>query len=515
MLMKRTTSFAAVLILLSATACSKDRSESAPVAPAAESTDPSGVGVVSANELGAKNRRYVTVSTTSKQARTVFERARELHENVRPLEARKKFERAIELDPEFALAHAYLGFLADDQAKADEYFDRAVELAEKLPADERLVIEALIARKGGNNAAEIESYKELSKLVPKDWRTAMWAAEAANRSGDVKRAIELFLQAVELNPEAAEPHNMLAYMYAYTDDIDKGVEHAKRYAELKPSEPNPQDSLGEILMMAGRFDEAQIAFEKAVEMSPKFTVALEGLAMTHVYRGQWDQAVVALERAAKIAPPRQRFNVERQLAYTYLAAGKSKKAFAQIDSMAKLIEDNDLAAWKVRLDQTRADIELGAGNAAAARKVLERAIGAVESDKQRVGAHVDLLVARLWSEVQSDRAKLAKKSLAELEQLIGDSEGDTYGSLLEFARGSVAFATGDYDAAIETLGPIVDAQIRPDDPYALPARWQYARALEKSGNVERAKRVRASAERWIMRDAAHAFERTRLFGTGS
>jgi tetratricopeptide (TPR) repeat protein len=87
------------------------------------------------------------------------------------LEAAKRFEAAVQADPEFALAYSKLGMtysnLRNDE-KAEQFSQKAMDLSEKLPVQERYLIQANYAQVSNDNRKAIESYENLEKASPDD-----------------------------------------------------------------------------------------------------------------------------------------------------------------------------------------------------------------------------------------------------------------------------------------------------------------------------------------------------------
>jgi len=87
------------------------------------------------------------------------------------LEAAKRFEASIQADPEFALAYSKLGLtysnLRNDD-KAEQFSRKAVDLSDKLPPQERYLIQANYAQVSNDNHKAIESYENLEKASPDD-----------------------------------------------------------------------------------------------------------------------------------------------------------------------------------------------------------------------------------------------------------------------------------------------------------------------------------------------------------
>jgi tetratricopeptide (TPR) repeat protein len=110
-------------------------------------------------------------SSSSLQALRSYNEGMELVRQGNHLEAAKRFEAAIRTDPEFALAYSKLGLtysnLRNDD-KAEQYSRKAEELSDKLPPQERYLIQANYAQVSNDNRKAIESYENLEKASPDD-----------------------------------------------------------------------------------------------------------------------------------------------------------------------------------------------------------------------------------------------------------------------------------------------------------------------------------------------------------
>src|SRR5262245_36471703 len=112
----------------------------------------------------------VPITTASAEARDAFLRGRDLFEKLRVQQSRTEFERAVQLDPNFALAYFNL---ANSQPTTKEFFDtmqKAVAVADRVSPGERLMIRGGEVGATGDNAAQVKIYEELVASYPGDER---------------------------------------------------------------------------------------------------------------------------------------------------------------------------------------------------------------------------------------------------------------------------------------------------------------------------------------------------------
>ena len=72
------------------------------------------------------------------------------------------YQEAVDLDPDFALAHAALGvdhYIANRPEEGEEHFIKALSLLDRLTLRERLWIRAVVEDWRGNREQGIENYR--------------------------------------------------------------------------------------------------------------------------------------------------------------------------------------------------------------------------------------------------------------------------------------------------------------------------------------------------------------------
>jgi len=126
-------------------------------------------------------------------------------------------------------------------------------------------------------------------------------AAVTERTGDFKKAEELFGIAIELNSDYAEAYNYLAYMWAENNiKLDIALELSDKSLELEPGNGAFLDTKGWILYQQGKYDEALPLLEasyKAIDNDPTINDHL-GDIMNILERT--DEAVTYWENALRL-----------------------------------------------------------------------------------------------------------------------------------------------------------------------------------------------------------------------
>jgi len=484
------------LLVAFALGCSKDgdKDKAGPTKKVTET----GVSAVPASELGPDKAagRTISVTTKSEEARAAFESGRDLFENIRHGEAVEKLEKAIELDPEFAQAHALLGFATPDKEGLAE-IERAVELSKTLPPAEHLYVKSFLLRRTGKRDEYVAAIRKLADMAAGDPRAHIALALVQQDLGELDAAQQELERAIALGPKVAHAYNLLAYLHANRGELDKAAEVAAQYAALRPDEPNPQDSLGEILMMGGKLDQAEASFRRALEIEPSFTIAWEGVAMTKVYRADWPAAIEAFGKLqAGADTPKEQHKALKEIAWTQAASGDLDAALATLGK----IDGPSGSMMKVEL-------LMAVGKPEQAQKALDAHVKSLQGKGDE--ANMELAWAAIPQvEISVERGDIAaaQKKLQEIEQKASSVENEYYAFAVEYARGVVALGEGNGDAALAHFDKISNPLL----PYGTHARWRKVQALEKAGKQDQATKLFQELKQTYRRDAYHAFVRASL-----
>ncbi len=425
----------------------------------------------------------IPITTASTEARAAYLDGRALLESLRATDARAHFERAIELDPGFALAH--LG-MANTSPTAAEFFaslERAVAATGGASEGERLQIEAFAAAVNGEPARQKALLDALVAAFPDDPRAHNALGGYYFGRQEWQQAASCYRRATELEPSFSQPYNQLGYALRFENDYAGAEAAFQRYVELVPTEPNPYDSYAELLMKMGRFEESIARYREALERNPHFVASFVGIALNQTLLGDGDGARATLaELEAKARNDGERRAACFQGAVSRLHLGDHEGALGELARQKAIAEaSGDLAAASgdlnlmanVLLAMGRAEDALArfeeglavsdASNAtdevkAAARRNHDFDLGRVFLVRGEVDAAADT-AARYLAATETSGVAFEQWQAHHLSALVALARGDTEGALAELERAN------------------------PQDPRVLVAR---ARALLASGRHDEA-----------------------------
>jgi serine/threonine-protein kinase len=192
-------------------------------------------------------------------------------------QARAAFERAVQLDPRFALAWAGLaqthvwdcnyateggqkGF-NDHLAAARDAVERALALEPDLP--DALFPKAMIETNFDYNwKGAAETLRKALALAPQDPALLMEAGNLAQARGELTRALDLFRRAVASDPVNAQARAFLASSLSGSGHQEEARAEYAREIELNPSAPNSYAGMGTTYLLQGKFEEAATVAQK-------------------------------------------------------------------------------------------------------------------------------------------------------------------------------------------------------------------------------------------------------------
>ncbi|HMA53665.1 MAG TPA: protein kinase, partial [Acidobacteriota bacterium] len=448
--------------------------------------------------------RIVDVTTSSLEAYNAYLRGRDELDRFFGADARRSLEKAVSLDPEFAVAYLFLSRanneLGDGKAR-DEALGKARQYAGKATEKERLYIEAACAGTlDRDGAKQLGLLRELVGKFPSEKQAYYDLGRYYNGTRNYAEALAAFLKAIDLDPQFGNALNEAAYAYVKMGEPAKGVPYLERYAAANPGDPNPLDSLAELLMRTGKLDESVAKYKEVLAAHPDFYLSWASLAYVHALQENYPAAMRCLdERIARSPAGTARMQgIWMRAYYRYLLGqwDRARKDFREIGVLAEqagaefmtVVTDWILAS----LLADRREFEGARQRAASYAAVNTRRnpkLGAL------YGAQKAMLEAR--TDLVEGRAEAAGAALRKAEGLLAEVDESARGASTPFALGFLkaeeALASGRIDEAIAKAEKVVFQNLttlRDNDVAAYNnqpfLKDVLARAYWKKGDLDRA-----------------------------
>jgi len=166
------------------------------------------------------------------------------------------YQRAIELDPNFALAYAYLGRIYANIGESEHgipYSERAYALRERVSKREGLLLETFYhSEVTGNTDKEIETYNVWMEEYPRDWLPVDSLGTTLRLySSQYDKTVELYQRAMELDPQQPFSPSGLALSYLALNRVQEARAVLDRTLASGLDNPNTRTSLYQVAVMQG------------------------------------------------------------------------------------------------------------------------------------------------------------------------------------------------------------------------------------------------------------------------
>ncbi len=453
-------------------------------------------------KLEAPARPIVDLTTSSLEAYNYFLRGRSDLEKFYFADARKFLEKAIALDPEFAIAHQVLSEAANtlgDFNLREKALRDAYRYSAKASEKERLFIAARYAQTIDRDPDKrLRLLLELVRKYPDEKYAFYELGRHYEGCRDYPGSIAVLKQAIALDPDFGVAINHLAYVHAKMGQFDEAIRLFGRYATINPGDSNPIDSLAELYLRMGKLDLAEAKYRQALELRPDFYNSCGGvlyvacLLEDYAEARRWPGELIA-----RAPMPTAKVEGVWLGAFLDYFLGREDASLAAYAAIRKQAEAAGVAYFVATADWITGFIFRDRGRSEDAHAAFKGFTdwGSQAQPDNAVFYQASRAFFAGWVEVGSGQVADASARLAEIEPLLSGVDPDNavqMAFLYRLLRAEVALAGNDVERAI-VLGREI---VFPDMPTAsTPALTFYnmpflkdvlARAYWKKGDLDAA-----------------------------
>jgi serine/threonine-protein kinase len=253
------------------------------------------------------------------------------------------FNRALELDPKYALAEAGLGeayWRSYEQTKDTRWAEdarkrsaAAIALNDKLA--QVYVTLGMIQTGTGHFDEAVQNLQKALALDPINADAYRELANTYQQTGRLKDAESTYLNAIAARPGYWATHNELGGFYYHLGRYAEAEKEFQRVVELTPDNARGYMNLGVIAYYQKRYEEAAKMYEKSVAIKPSAS-AYSNLGTVYYSLAQYDEAARYYEKAIQMNGHESLW--WHNLAAAYQASGDSEKARGAFQQTAALID---------------------------------------------------------------------------------------------------------------------------------------------------------------------------------
>ncbi|RKX27426.1 MAG: hypothetical protein DRP45_01100 [Candidatus Zixiibacteriota bacterium] len=189
--------------------------------------------------------------------------------------ATQMYEKSLEIDPDFALAHSGLADIFACQYNF--YYDRTEERIE---------------------AAKSQALRAI-KIAPDLPEGQRSLGRYYQFMGDMAKCEECYLKAIELNPKYALAYRSLAWQKYQEADYSSSLEWATKSLRMAPTDTETLLLIGLLHTYRHRYTAAMATLQRAIEISPDYGRAYYNLGLVYMKLGVLDIALENFDYAAK------------------------------------------------------------------------------------------------------------------------------------------------------------------------------------------------------------------------
>jgi tetratricopeptide (TPR) repeat protein len=180
--------------------------------------------------------------------------------------AEREYKRALELNPNYAIAHQWYAIYLMSLGRFDE------------------------------GLAQAKRAQELDPLSLPINMTVGWVLLNARQ---YDQSVEQLNKTLEMDPSFILAHHRLGLVYEQQGKYDKAIEEFKQVVNLSGGKPLGISSLAHAYALSGNRAEAQKGLAELQELSTRRFVSDASIAMVYIALGDKDQAFAWLEKADK------------------------------------------------------------------------------------------------------------------------------------------------------------------------------------------------------------------------
>ena len=265
-------------------------------------------------------------------------------------------QQALALDPSCAEAHATLGYIIwrskGDVREAESEFLRAIELNPNYALAHEWYA-GLLVHTGRVREACQRSENALS-LDPLSAPLILTYAESLHAAGRLDEAVDRYQKALEINSELESAWWGLWYSLAAAWDWDRAETITRGIIEQHPDNPCAYVNLATCVMCRGRLKEGLVEIRKALALagSPERTSILFHAGACHYFAREYDKAIEFLRQVLKRNPAWN--SAHNMIAKCYIQQERYDEALEELDAAEHMFGGAD-PFWHthVRMDRGR------------------------------------------------------------------------------------------------------------------------------------------------------------------
>jgi len=435
------------------------------------------------------------ITTQSLQAYDYFLKGKEAYTHEYWADLKKDMEKALEIDPTFAMAYVYLAwadhFLGDRKAR-NETLEKAMAFSDRTSDKDRLFLEGTYALfiKGDR-----EKYQMLLKELIRKYPKEKWAfhnlGDITYAGGDYVGACDQYKKWLELDPQDTFAITHLLMATIPQRDFKKALEYIKMRDAIAP--PDAANLRWQAIMYQkmGQLDKAIAKNKEALAIKPDFVQSANYLSGLYALKEEYGESVKwANEYVSRASSTGQKSDAYLKRGFYLYWLGDLKEALNDFTQAEKMAEEVKNWSWKSAAVEWKGIAYVALSELEPSRKCFDNTVRIAEEHFPNYvpakKAHAAWWMGNLA--IKQGTIDQAKARLSELESFLPQVDKGTQNDLNfwhDLLQGEVFLAEGSLDAAL----PISQKACQPGFPSQDDSMLYMdllARVYTKRGEVSKA-----------------------------
>jgi serine/threonine protein kinase/tetratricopeptide (TPR) repeat protein len=257
----------------------------------------------SLKSIQVADRPLPLVTTSSLQGLKDYVDAADAWQKGKYPEAVQLFNHALQLDPDFAMAHAALGnayysFIYNNPSEGKAEYEKALRLSSRTTERENLSMQVGFAANQKHQVEASNLYHVYLDKYPDDWKLRSNFAALLRDTGQFQEAVDQYLQVLRIAPGDASAYINLATSYTDLGKLDEALSNYAKAFEMEPgwkTGGNLNHEYGFVLIRKGDEAEAVRVFELALQKPESKAAAERSFGWLALYHGQYRAAKTRFE----------------------------------------------------------------------------------------------------------------------------------------------------------------------------------------------------------------------------
>jgi tetratricopeptide (TPR) repeat protein len=445
------------------------------------------------------DKDFGEITTRSQEAYRHYKEGRNLFGKHHFMESISLMEKAISIDPDFAMAYRSIGVAyrniyetrggRGNLEKEYEYLKKAREIAEtsdRITYKEKLIIQGcFFSRVGGDYQKAGEIFEKLAAEFPEDQAANSMMGWHSIRARDWDRVIKHYGLVVKYGTEIRFIYRQLGDAFCAKGMYEKAREVYRKYISDVSDDSIMRENITYSYVYEGKYKEALEEADKVIALDPNI------LTKGPIYhlQGNFDEAEKDYKARLQRGSSNWKLNGRRYLEYLYRRQGQYEKAKKEAEAGLSYVKNFTGMGWKGVFCDLLAEYDLAKGDLDSvlekAEFIWERAVKGERTDWQTNALRLKIRVHLEQNDIEKSLA-LAEEVKSILETTPNAIDDRWHLDCL----GLIEMKRGNYPKAIDLFTQVYEMQggqwgWLEDHAYILN---NLASAYYFNGNLEKAKK---------------------------